>query len=145
MCPLSSTSGLSDPGGLPGSARWDVCHNAFLFYLFLKLLYFLIISSPLWQYSHSAGQFGLLGEWVVTEVNGLGCLLTSVTAPGLTPQPVLRKTLDGDLMDHVIGEVLVQVGQTVGVLTQSLDAVQQRVMYAKVDTNTNCTPATPTG
>ena len=54
------------------------------------------------------------------QVNGLGGRLAGFATPGLAPEPLLGEALDGDLVDHVVGEVLVQVGQGVGVLGQGL-------------------------
>ena len=61
-----------------------------------------------------------LGERIVAEINRLGILEALLAAPGLAPEPLLGQGLDGDLVDHVVGQVLVQVGQTVGVLAQRL-------------------------
>ena len=68
-----------------------------------------------------------LGEGIVAEINRLGILQTLLTAPGLAPEPLLGQGLDGHLVDHVVGQVLVQVGQAVGVLTQSLVLSSQPV------------------
>ena len=68
-----------------------------------------------------------LSEGIVTEINRLGILQTLLAAPGLAPQPLLGQRLDGDLVDHVVGQVLVQVGQTVGVLAQCLVLSSQSV------------------
>lgn len=40
------------------------------------------------------------------QVYRLGAFLGVVVTPGLTPEPVLRQRLDGDLMNHVVGQVL---------------------------------------
>ena len=61
-----------------------------------------------------------LSKGIVAEINRLGILQTLLTAPGLAPEPLLGQGLDGHLVDHVVGQVLVQVGQTVGVLAQRL-------------------------
>ena len=61
------------------------------------------------------------------QVNSLGSWLAGLAAPGLTPQPLLRQALDGHLVDHVVGQVLVQVGQGVGVLGESLVLAPQSV------------------
>ena len=61
-----------------------------------------------------------LSEGIVAEINRLGILQTLLATPCLAPQPLLGQRLDGDLVDHVVGQVLVQVGQTVGVLAQRL-------------------------
>ena len=61
-----------------------------------------------------------LGEGIIAEINRLGILQTLLTAPGLAPEPLLGQGLDGHLVDHVVGQVLVQVGETVGVLAQRL-------------------------
>ena len=39
-----------------------------------------------------------------------------VTAPRLTPEPLLREGVDGYRVDHVVWEVLVQIGEGVRVL-----------------------------
>ncbi|KAH3810720.1 hypothetical protein DPMN_139117 [Dreissena polymorpha] len=54
------------------------------------------------------------------QVNSFGLWLGLIATPGLTPEPLLGQGLDGHLMDHVVGQVLVQVGQRVWVLAQSL-------------------------
>ena len=64
-------------------------------------------------------------------INGLGGRLASFTAPGLTPQPLLGQGLDGHLVDHVVGQVLVKVGQGVGVLGESLVLPSQSVSCSK--------------
>lgn len=61
-----------------------------------------------------------MGRRCANQVYGLGFLLAFVAAPGFTPEPLLWEGLDGYLVDHVVGQVLVEVGQTVGVLTQHL-------------------------
>ena len=80
----------------------------------------IIIVAPLGHNPYSTGQLGLLGEGIVAEINGLCLSLALVTAPGLPPQPLLGEGLDGDLVDHVVRQVLVQVGEAVWVLGQSL-------------------------
>lgn len=40
------------------------------------------------------------------QVNGFSCDFRGVVTPGLTPQPLLWKRLDGHLVDHVVREVL---------------------------------------
>lgn len=40
------------------------------------------------------------------QVYRLGAFLGAVVTPGLTPEPLLRQRLDGDLMDHVVGQIL---------------------------------------
>ena len=86
----------------------------------LKLPNLIIIVCPLCHNPNSAGQFRLLGEGVVTEVNRLCLSLAFVAAPCFTPQPLLGEGLDWNLMDHVVWQVLVQVGEAVWVLGQSL-------------------------
>ena len=61
------------------------------------------------------------------QVNGLGSWLCFLTAPGFTPEPVLGQGLDGDRMDHIVGQVLVQIGEGVGVLGQSLVLASQPI------------------
>jgi len=40
------------------------------------------------------------------KINGLCIRLLIITAPRLTPQPLLRQRLDADLMNHVVWQVL---------------------------------------
>lgn len=40
------------------------------------------------------------------QIYRLGFLLGAVVTPGLAPQPLLRQRLYGDLVDHVVGEIL---------------------------------------
>ena len=68
-----------------------------------------------------------LGERIVTEIDGLGVLETLLAAPRLAPEPLLGQRLDGHLVDHVVGQVLVQVRQAVGVLAQGLVLSPQSV------------------
>ena len=50
------------------------------------------------------------------QVNGLCVFLGLIAAPRLAPEPFLRQGVDGDRVDHVVREVLVQVSQGVWVL-----------------------------
>ena len=50
------------------------------------------------------------------QVNGLCMFLGLIAAPRLAPEPFLRQGVDGDGVDHVVREVLVQVSQGVWVL-----------------------------
>ena len=77
-----------------------------------------------------------LSEGIVTEINRLGLLQTLLAAPGLAPEPLLGQRLDGDLVDHVVGQVLVQVGQTVGVLAQCLVLSSQSVSCTDIQGKT---------
>lgn len=40
------------------------------------------------------------------QVYRLGAFFGVVVTPGLTPEPLLRQRLDGDLMNHVVGQIL---------------------------------------
>lgn len=61
------------------------------------------------------------------QVDGLRVLLGRIVAPRLAPKPLLRQTFDGHLVDHVVRQVLIQIGQAVGILTQGLVLPPQSV------------------
>ncbi len=52
-----------------------------------------------------------------------------VGAPGLAPEPLLGQTEDGHLVLGIVGQVLVQVGQTVGVARQLVVGRAQGVTH----------------
>ena len=54
----------------------------------------------------------------VTKVDGFGGALGLITAPGLTPQPLLRQTVDGHHVLGIVGEVLVEIGEGVRISRQ---------------------------
>ena len=110
-----------------------------------------VVVVPLGHDAHGRVQFGLLGLRIVAQVDRLGLGLGRVVAPRLAPQPLLRQRLDRHLpspfdfffsfpsrrfghigggsylVDHVVGQVLVEVGQTVGVLAEGLVLAAQSV------------------
>ena len=53
--------------------------------------------------------FAMLFRGETHQVDGFGVLFGGVVAPGLAPEPLLRQRLDAHLVDHVVGQVLVQV------------------------------------
>ena len=61
------------------------------------------------------------------QIDGLGLGFLSVAAPGLAVEPLLGQGLDGHLVDHVVRQVLIQVGQGVGILRQTLVLAPQPV------------------
>mmetsp|Transcript_27566 Transcript_27566/g.92176 ORF Transcript_27566/g.92176 Transcript_27566/m.92176 type:complete len:325 (-) Transcript_27566:114-1088(-) len=63
---------------------------------------------------------GLLGERVVAQVDGARLGLGPVATPRLAPEPVLGQRRDGYRVLRVVGQVLVQVGQAVGVLGEGV-------------------------
>ena len=38
----------------------------------------------------------------------------------VSPEPLLRQRFDGHLVDHVVGQILIQIRQAVGILTERL-------------------------
>mmetsp|Transcript_35991 Transcript_35991/g.94695 ORF Transcript_35991/g.94695 Transcript_35991/m.94695 type:complete len:312 (+) Transcript_35991:272-1207(+) len=73
-------------------------------------------------------ELGLLGERVVAEVDGLRARLRAVAAPRLTPQPFLGERVDGHDVLRVVRQVLVEVGERVGVLRERV--VEDSVLVA---------------
>lgn len=62
-------------------------------------------------------QKGFLSEYFLTclytnentdthQINCFGSLFGVIITPGFTPQPVLRKRLNGNLVNHIIGKIL---------------------------------------
>ena len=58
---------------------------------------------------HGCLELGLFCFRVVAQIDGLGTLLVLITAPRLAVEPFLRQRLDRYLMDHVIGQVLIEI------------------------------------
>lgn len=85
-----------------------------------QLFYLIVVFHPFRHNPRCGCELGLLRLWVVTQVYRLGSDFGGVIAPCLTPKPLLWEGLDDHLVDHVVRKVLVQVGQTVGVLAQGL-------------------------
>ena len=70
---------------------------------------FLVVVVPFGYDADGGVEFGLFGHGIVAQVDGFGLLLGDVVAPRLTPEPLLRQRLDGHLVDHVVGKILIQV------------------------------------
>merc|ERR1719357_1894160 len=64
---------------------------------------------------------------IVAKVNRLGILQTLLTTPCFAPKPLLWQAFNWDLVDHVVGQVLVQVAQRVGILAECLVLASQSV------------------
>jgi hypothetical protein len=65
--------------------------------------------------------------WIIAQVDRFGLTLRRVVTPRFAPQPFLWQRLDWHLVDHVVGQILIQIGQTVGILTQRLILPSQSV------------------
>lgn len=57
----------------------------------------------------------LLVQRIITQVNCLGCILALIRTPRFAPQPFLWQTKNWNLMLCIIGEILVQIGQRIGI------------------------------
>jgi hypothetical protein len=58
---------------------------------------FVVVGGPFGHDSPGRVQLGLLGERVVAEINVLGLVLSSLSAPRLAVEPFLRQAEDGHL------------------------------------------------
>ena len=63
-------------------------------------------------------ELGLLGQRVVAEVDCLGGGFGGVPTPGLAPEPRLVERVDRHHVLRIVGQVLVEVGERVGVLRE---------------------------
>ncbi|GJC99867.1 hypothetical protein ColKHC_08693 [Colletotrichum higginsianum] len=86
-----------------------------------------VVNVPLRHLTTGAVELGLLGLRVVAEIDSLCVFLALVGTPRLAPQPLLRQAVDGNLELHVVGQVLVEVGQTVGVGTEGVIGLAEAV------------------
>jgi hypothetical protein len=67
---------------------------------------------------------------VTDQIDGFGGCLAGIRAPSLTPEPFLWQRKDRHVVNHVVGEVLVQICQTVRILTQSLGIIEIKVLIS---------------
>mmetsp|Transcript_6942 Transcript_6942/g.19662 ORF Transcript_6942/g.19662 Transcript_6942/m.19662 type:complete len:340 (+) Transcript_6942:98-1117(+) len=86
-----------------------------------------VVALPLLDHSPSHGGLGFLGLGVLAEVHCLRQRLGLPRAPALAPEPLRRQAEDLQVALHVVGQILVQVGQAVGVLRERLVDVAQGV------------------
>lgn len=121
---------------LIGNNGWLLCILFWFFFIVLRmsLMIFLfhivdaahqildlrIVVLPLGHNALRSGQFGFLRLWVIAEIDDFRLLKSGVTAPRLAPEPLLWQRFYGNLMDHIVRQILIQIGQTVRVLTESL-------------------------
>lgn len=90
------------------------------FQSFWKICYFIVIISPFWDNSPSSLQFRLFCQRIITEIDTFRSRERPFVTPRFTPKPFLRQGFDGHLMNHVIGQILIQIGQWIGILAQGL-------------------------
>jgi hypothetical protein len=85
-----------------------------------KLLGLAVEVGPLGDDAARGAQLGLLGQRVVAEVDRLRGRARGGAAPGLAPEPLARQRVDRHRVLRVVGQVLVEVGERVGVAREAV-------------------------